>query len=125
MNKLKTTKNWDEIFDEWISSGKNQKTFCQDKGIPFSTFRYYREKTKTKTDRRRKREGFHAVEIGRFYPMLFSKVPIFLGSEGITITVCGEDATVRVQGRVTLERMGRIIMACGGADEAKARDAQD
>jgi hypothetical protein len=123
MNQSETVKNWGEVFQEWGSSGKKQKAFCQDKGIPFSTFRYYREKMKLKPKRASRQEAFRAVEIGRFYPMAFSTLPIFLGMEGITIAVHGEDVSVKLQGSITLERLGRIVMACGGDGEAKAGDA--
>ena len=46
---------WRRLFVEWEASGKPQREFCGDKGLPFSSFRYWRHrlygnKRKTPTD---------------------------------------------------------------------------
>lgn len=57
MAKAKKTGNkrdrstWAEIMSSWAQSGLSQAAFCKERGIPFSTFQYWRSRGKVREKR--------------------------------------------------------------------------
>jgi hypothetical protein len=37
---------WEKAVSEWCESGENQRAFCQKRGLPLSTFQWWRRRLK-------------------------------------------------------------------------------
>lgn len=106
------TEYWSQFLQEWRDSGCSQKEFCQQKGISYSTFQYWRRKEKENDRNGTSNDILHAVEVSSTLKRTGASLIMEFESHGIVVSVFGSDATVTVNGRINLEQFERIIAAC-------------
>jgi hypothetical protein len=118
--------HWERILAAWQDSGQTQKAFCEERGISYPNFCYWR-KGSDGCSLGTGDEALRAVEITGlprgFQGNAFTASPsIEMETQGIILSIPGCEATVTIVGRVSLGALGRIMAACEGvADDAQAR----
>jgi hypothetical protein len=69
-------------------------------------------------------DSIHAVEIGRVYKNSFPARALEFDTQGISMSVSGSDAKVTIHGRINIDRLERIIVACNQIDDGIIDHAQ-
>ena len=96
--RRKTAEEWGEIFSDWRRSGESQRGYCRGKGIPFSSFTYWKRKLGVVG------EESLMVRVGSL-----AQAPSLV--DRTTITVRAEGVEVELSGQVSEELVGRIVRA--------------
>lgn len=116
---------WKRTIEDWQDSGCSQKKFCIQKQISYSTFLYWRHKELDRTQAEYLQDSIRAIEVSPVLKCTRYPISMELESHGIVIAVEGTDATVTVNGRINLERLERIMVSCGSANDGNPCHAQD
>jgi hypothetical protein len=120
--------HWERILAAWQDSGKTQRAFCEEQGISYANFCYWRKGSGVGSmSLGDDNQDLRAVEIAcrssGFQGNYFPAAPfIEMETQGIILPIPGCDATVTIVGRISLGVLGRLMAACEGvADDAQAR----
>jgi hypothetical protein len=120
--------HWERILAAWQDSGQTQRAFCEEQGLSYANFCYWRKGSGVGSiGLGDDNEDLRAVEITGlscgFHVKDFPAAPsIEMETQGIILSIPGCDATVTIAGRVSLGVLGRIMAACEGiTDHAQAR----
>ena len=116
--------HWEKVIQDWKGIGQSQKDFCIQRDIPYSVFRYWRVRLDEQGPMEMSLDSIRAVEIGRVQNYSPSARSLELDIQGISISVTGNAATVTVQGRINLDRLEHIIVACNRPDDGINDHAQ-
>jgi len=126
MQQRPTREQWIGIIEDWQESGQSQREFCTKKDIVYSAFRYWFCTIKSEPIIGEAKIPVKAIEIARIGVPSFPMAPNEterreITTRGITVQIFGCDAAVTIVGRVRLDRLGQIIIACeGNANHAQA-----
>lgn len=56
-------RTWAARIETWRQSGKSQREFCEERGIPLSTFQWWRKRLREQTEQDREDPGFVEVAL--------------------------------------------------------------
>lgn len=117
MHQLKTTKEWEELVRLCQGLGVSRKSFCEQKGLRYSTFNYwYRKITKKENPAD---NTITCVELTLPAPGVRIAPTVLdarIQSDEIRIPVAGGSAWVRINGNIRLGRLAEILAACTGEE---------
>ncbi len=116
--------HWEQVIQDWEGIGQSQKDFCIQRNISYSVFRYWRAKLDGSGPTGMSLDSIHAVEIGRVYKNSFPARALEFDTQGISMSVSGSDAKVTIHGRINIDRLERIIVACNQIDDGIIDHAQ-
>jgi hypothetical protein len=118
MQKRRQTRDqWKRIIEDWQGGGKSQRQYCSQKGLVYSAFRYWFRKLAKGSANDGNEGPVQAIEISktkllRPWAMARATAKPTINACGIVIPIVGTDAAVTLSGRLSLEKLGRIIEAC-------------
>jgi len=124
MQRQAKRNHWEKVIQDWKGIGQSQKDFCIERDIPYSVFRYWRVKLDGRDNTELSIDAIRAVEIGRVPSCSPSVRSLEFISQGISLSVADSDATVTITGRINMERLERIIVACNQSDDGSADNAK-
>jgi len=118
--------HWEGIIREWSETGLSQREYCLRQSLTYSAFRYWYRRLvsrDTQPDTNGRVQAFEVSQKAK-KPRTATMNPVAHGeveTDKIVIEIPGAKATVTISGRMSLERMIRIMSAfseIGGHAEA-------
>ena len=118
--------HWEGIIREWSETGLSQREYCLRQSLTYSAFRYWYRRLVSGDAQPETNGRVRAVEISQkaMKPRTATMNPVAHGeveTDKIVIEIPGAKATVTISGRMSLERMIRIMSTfseIGGHAEA-------
>ena len=107
---------WEGIIREWTESGLSQREYCLRQSLTYSAFRYWYRRLGSGNAQTESNGRIRAVEVSRkaMKPQTVAMNPVTNGeveTDKIVIKIPGTEATVMISGRMSLERLSRIMSA--------------
>lgn len=116
---------WIAAVEYWEKTGTSKKRYCIEHELTYSTFCYWTRKLKPESLRNESNSVLRAIEVSsdgvrdaffKGWPSISADID----TQGIILIVAETDATVTISGRVSLERLVRIMAACETIDHARS-----
>jgi len=107
---------WKPIIEDWLSSGQNQKEYCQSNGYNYSVFGYWRKKVLGENKSLKKDQ--EELQVVCYQVDDTSKVTIELEADQLRVPIGNKNGFVTITGKLTLKKLSSIVSACAKEDGA-------